>query len=223
MKSLAIIPARAGSKGIEGKNYKLLNGKPLISYTIEAALNSKIDRVIISTNCPEVIKISKKYNVEVINRPEEISSDTSVTIDAIHHVLQNIESSDEYELIITLQATSPLRTSEHINESIDLYNNQNGDSLISVCKVPHNFSVEKIMLFDGDYLVGNTEPKRRQETKESYARNGAAIYITSKKIIKDSIMGKKIVPYLMDKISSFDIDELEDWIIIESLLKNRSY
>lgn len=216
-KVLGIIPARAGSKGIPGKNYKLLNGKPLIQYTIEAAMNSLLSKVVISTNCPEVARIGKELGVEVVARPEELCRDDSPTIDAVQYTLKHI--SDEFEAVMILQPTSPLRTSKHIDDSLKLFCEGNADSLVSVTKVPHNMTPEKIMTLENGLLVGNFQIKRRQDIPDYYARNGAAIYITSLEKTSEYILGGRIIPFIMNKMESFDIDDMEDWAIVEKLIQ----
>ena len=217
MKILGIIPARGGSKGIPRKNIKLLNGKPLIAYTIEAALASNLDRVIVSTDCEEIAGISKEYGAEVIIRSFNLAEDTTPTLPVLQHVVSKLEV--EFDAVMTLQPTSPLRTSKHINEAIELFeSDKEVDSLVSVVEVPHNYMPEKLMSFDGKYLTGNREVKRRQEISTMYARNGAAIYITKTEKLGEYIFGGKILPYFMSKINSFDIDDIEDWEIVERLI-----
>ena len=218
MKILGIIPARGGSKGIPKKNIKLLNGKPLIAYTIEAALASNLDRVIVSTDCKEIAGISKEYGAEVIIRSFNLAEDTTPTLPVLQHVVSKLEV--EFDAVMTLQPTSPLRTSKHINEAIELFeSDKEVDSLVSVVEVPHNYMPEKLMSFDGKYLTGNREVKRRQEISTMYARNGAAIYITKTEKLGEYIFGGKILPYFMSKIKSFDIDDMEDWEIVERIIK----
>ena len=217
MKILGIIPARGGSKGIPRKNIKLLNGKPLIAYTIEAALASNLDRVIVSTDCEEIAGISKEYGAEVIIRSFNLAEDTTPTLPVLQHVVSKLEV--EFDAVMTLQPTSPLRTSKHINEAIELFeSDKEVDSLVSVVEVPHNYMPEKLMSFDGKYLTGNREVKRRQEISTMYARNGAAIYITKTEKLGEYIFGGKILPYFMSKINSFDIDDIKDWEIVERLI-----
>jgi CMP-N,N'-diacetyllegionaminic acid synthase len=123
---------------------------------------------------------------------------------------------------MTLQATSPMRTAKHINEAIELFSkNKEADSLVSVVQVPHNFSPEKVISVSGKYLSGNNKIKQRQEVEVMYARNGAAIYITKVEKLNKYIFGGKVLPYLMSKISSFDIDDTEDWEIVKILIKYR--
>lgn len=217
MKILGIIPARGGSKGIPKKNIKLLNGKPLIAYTIEAALASNLYRVIVSTDCEEIASISKKYSVEVIMRPAHLAEDKTPTLPVLQDVVTRLE--EEFDAVMTLQPTSPLRTSKHINEAIELFeSDKEADSLVSVVEVPHNYLPEKLMSYDGKYLSGNSEAKRRQEVSAMYARNGAAIYITKTEKLSEYIFGGKILPYFMSKTNSFDIDDMEDWEIVERII-----
>lgn len=217
MKILGIIPARGGSKGIPKKNIKLLKGKPLIAYTIEAALASNLDRVIVSTDCKEIASVSKEYGAETIMRPAHLAEDRTPTLPALQDVVARLD--EEFDAVTTLQPTSPLRTVEDINKSIEIFSNdREADSLVSVVKVPHNYMPEKLMSLDDKYLTGNGEIKRRQEVSTMYARNGAAIYITKTQKLSEYIFGGKILPYFMSKMNSFDIDDMEDWEIVERLI-----
>ena len=220
MRILGVIPARGGSKGIRKKNLKLLCGQPLIYYTIKASSNSNLDRVIVSTDSEELIKISNSLGAEVLKRPSELAKDDSTTLAVLEHVLQSINES--YDAIMVLQPTSPLRRKEHINESIEIFKNDNeADSLVSVVKVPHNFYPYKQMSLDNGYLFGGKNIFRRQDLHENlYARNGAAIYISRINILNKSILGDKTLPYFMNKIDSIDIDDMEDWFLVESILKS---
>lgn len=220
MKILGIIPARGGSKGIPKKNIKLLNGKPLIAYTIEAGLKSNLNKVVVSTDCNEIAAISKEYGCEVIMRPINLAKDETPTLPVLQDVVEKID--ENFDSIMTLQPTSPLRNYKHINEAISLYKkDKDADSLVSVVEVMHSFMPNKLMSFNGKYLSGNNEIFRRQESQVMYARNGAAIYITRLKNLKEFIFGGKIVPYFMKKTVSFDLDDKEDWEILECQIKNR--
>jgi CMP-N-acetylneuraminic acid synthetase len=218
MKILGIIPARGGSKGIPKKNIKPLNGKPLIAYTIEAALNSSLARLIVSTDCIEIAEVSKQYGAEVMIRPSYLAQDDTPTLSVLQDVIKKMD--DDFSAIMTLQPTSPLRTKEDINKSIQLFENDNqADSLVSVVEVPHNFTPEKLMTYDGRYIHGSSRVKRRQDMASTiYARNGAAIYITKTEKLNEYILGGKILPYFMDKIRGFDIDDNQDWEIIEKII-----
>ena len=218
MKILGIIPARGGSKGIPKKNIKILNGKPLIAYTIEAALGSNLNRVIVSTDCEEIASISKEYGAEVMMRPSYLSEDQTPTLPVLQNLVSELE--EKYYAVMTLQPTSPLRTVEDINKSIEIFkNDEEADSLVSVVEIPHNYMPEKSMFFDGNDLSGNNKIKRRQDISTIYSRNGAAIYITKTEKLHKYIFGEKILPYFMKKINSFDIDDMEDWEIVSKIVK----
>lgn len=219
MKILGIIPARGGSKGIPKKNIKVLNGKPLIEYTINAAKRSKLDRVVVSTEDDEIAAICHLLNVEVISRPDNLAADNTPTKPVLQDVINRLD--EKFDAVMTLQPTSPLRSAEDINNAIKLFSSdKQADSLVSVVVLSHNFYPEKLMSFDGKYLQGNSEVKRRQELNTSYfARNGAAIYITKIDRLDEYIFGGKIVPYFMNKLHSFDIDDMDDWSIVERLMK----
>lgn len=219
MNILGIIPARGGSKGIPKKNIKILNGVPLIGYTIKAALNSNLDRIIVSTDCNEIAQIAEQYGVEVIKRPSELAEDKTPTLPVLQDIVKKLD--EKYEAVMTLQPTSPLRTEKHINESIELFKeDKNVDSLVSVIEVPHNYMPEKLMSFNGKYITGNNNIKRRQDISTMYARNGAAIYITKVDHLDEYIFGGNILPYKMNKMNSLDIDDIEDWKIVERIMKN---
>lgn len=217
MKTLGVIPARGGSKGIPKKNIKLLNGKPLIAYTIKAAIASNIDRVVVTTDCKEIAKISTICGAEVVMRSDDLSKDSTPTLPVIQDVIEKLQF--KCDAVVTLQPTSPLRTYKHINEALDLFKKtKDADSLVSVVAVPHNFMPEKLMRINDDYLVGSNHTKRRQECDMVYARNGAAIYITKMININKYIFGGLVVPFHMSKINSFDIDDIEDWKIVEKVM-----
>ena len=222
MKYLAVIPARGGSKGIKNKNIKLLNGKPLIQYTIEAAQQSVINDLVVSTDDKSIAKVAQNLGVSVINRPQQLAKDDTPTLPVLQHALH--QSGGQFDAVVTLQPTSPFRTANHINEAIQLFESSNGaDSLVSVVKVPHNMVPESIMAIENGELVNYIEstPLRRQDKPTYYARNGAAIYITKIKQLKLSVFGGEILPYKMSKIDSFDIDDEDDWQIIEALINKK--
>ena len=223
MNIISIIPARGGSKGIPRKNIKLLNGKPLTSYSIDASNScSLIDDTYVSTEDAEISEISKGNNAEVIERPDELASDDSSSIDVILHVLDYLENRGELpDLFVLLQPTSPLRTSEDIEASINLFLESDCDSLVSVCELDHrsllNFSLE-----DGFLVQNNNESlfnSRRQDIPTHYSLNGA-IYITTPEFIRKnkSFYSDKTIPHVMSKEKSIDIDTSFDFKLAEFLL-----
>ena len=137
-KFLAIVPARAGSKGIKDKNIVELNGKPLIAYSIESGIKSKyIDKVVVTTDGKEIAKVARKYGAEVpFMRPSYLSSDTAKTIDAVIHCIEEMKKlGEEYDYMVLLQPTQPLRQAWHIDEAIELILEKNEEALVSVSKV----------------------------------------------------------------------------------------
>jgi len=227
MEILAIIPARKGSKGIINKNIKKINGKPLISYSIEAALNSKyINKVAVSTDSDEILEIADSYNVESINRPQNLAQDDSTTIDAIKHTLNTLKESKNYfpEVLILLQPTSPLRDSNDIDEAMKMFlEDEDTDSIISIAKFIHDplwsFKIEDEYLspyFDGEFLN-----KRRQELPQLYLPNGAIYIIKTKKLLeKNSFILEKSKAYLMKREKSFDIDTELDLKLVKCLMND---
>lgn len=218
MKVLGIIPARGGSKGIPKKNLKILCGKPLIAYTFEEAKKSALSKIVVSTDSAEIAECAQSYGIDVCLRPLELAQDSSATLDALKYTVS--KGYQDYDAVMTLQPTSPLRTFLHINEAIHLFKSTPGaDSLVSVVRVPHSFMPEKLMELKEGYLVGDFSPRMRQHVDIRYARNGAAIYITKMDNLKNYILGGNVLAYKMSKISSIDIDDLEDWEIVERLLR----
>lgn len=220
MKILGFIPARGGSKGLPGKNKKIILGKPLIAHTIEAALCSNLYDVVVSSDDDEILDIARQYDVKVIKRPDDLSGDLAPTLPVMVHAVNAV--SDNFDAVMTLQATSPLRTIKHINDTIALFSqDDNADSLVSIIKIPHKFTDSSIMLKDGKYIQPvdvNNLVLRRQEKPTYWARNGAAIYITRIDKIEEYIFGGKIIPYEMSKLESIDIDDIEDWQMAEAIM-----
>lgn len=223
---LAIIPARGGSKGIKNKNIVNLKGKPLISYTIEEAKKSGIfDKIIVSTDSPEIAEISKKYGAEVpFLRPENLSTDTASTIDVILHALNYFIDNDEYyDYFVLLQPTSPLRKAEDILNSVDLLFEKDADSVVSVCEVEHSPLFSNTLPQDlslSNFIRKDLRDKRRQDLPKYYRINGA-IYISRVETFlktKDFYEGKSYA-YIMPIERSIDIDSIVDLKMAEILME----
>ncbi len=221
MKILAIIPARAGSKGVPNKNIREISGKPLIGYTIEEAIKSKkISKIVVSSDSEKIIKLSKKYGVETIQRPKKYSTDSAPMISVISHVI-NKKNYSEFDHIILLQPTCPLRTCKDIDLAIGKYGKNKVDSLISVYKVEdsHPSRMYKIKNNRLCSIQKKDTTKNRQDLNPIYLRNGA-IYITKKKLIKEGkIWGGSIFPYLMSKEKSLNIDDMSDFQYAKYLIE----
>lgn len=221
---LAIIPARGGSKGVPGKNIKLLNGKPLIAYTIEAALISKeITRVIVSTDDVEIAKISKDYGADVpFLRPGNLATDSAKSIDTYIYTLKRLQELEDYEAneFVVLQPTSPFRTSNDIDEAISLYKLRRADSVVSFCKEDHPIVWHKYLNQEGRIeSIFQGEIRNRQEERPTYYPNGA-IFIFSKDLIDSGeYYSENSYAYVMPRKRSVDIDSMEDFEYAEYLIK----
>lgn len=226
MRLLAVIPARGGSKGIPRKNLRLLGGRPLIAYSIDAAKGAgSVDRIVVSTDDAEIASVSRSLGVDVRLRPASLARDDTPTRDVLHHVVAEL-AAEGYapDAVLTLQPTSPLRTARHIDEAAALFAADPGaDSLVSCVPVPHIFHPQSVMRrTDQGYLepyFPATQPTRRQDKETAFARNGAAIYLTRTPRLSDYVFGGRLIPYLMDAASSIDIDTLEDLEVAERLLQ----
>lgn len=228
-KILAVIPARGGSKSIKNKNIVKVKDRPLIEFTANAAKKSKyINKVIVSTDDIKIKKISERLNLDVpFKRPKFLSTDRATTHEVIKHAVNNYERiiNCSFEIIVTLQPTSPLRTSKHIDESIEKFiSDKTSDSLISVQEVPHNFIPDSIMKIDEYGYINNYKKNqkrlvRRQDKAKFYARNGPAICITKRKKLEKYLYGGKISHYIMDYFSSLDIDTPKDLELLNKFIK----
>lgn len=221
MNILYLIPARGGSKGIPHKNIKPLAGKPLIYYSIDVARElTTDDNICVSTDDDEIIKVVEDYGLKVpFKRPTELATDTASTNDVILHTINYYESiGKQYDVIVLLQPTSPLRKSHHIKEALSLYKSD-VDLVVSVME-SHAATVLCHENNEGYIeLTFNKKIKRRQEVKQFYEYNGAIYIINSKSIMDKTMIGlNKKIKYIMDNISSIDIDTDLDWIIATAYL-----
>lgn len=220
---IAIIPARSGSKGLPDKNIKKLCDKPLIAYTIEAAIDSGcFDYVMVSTDSEKYAEISKKYGAEVpFLRSKENSSDTASSWDVCLEVLNKIDK--KFDIVVLLQPTSPLRTAQNIKEAIDLFFEKNADSILSVTKLDHpiewcNYLPEDFSL--NNFIKQEHRHKRRQDLLNSYRLNGAVFIIKSNLLSSNiNLFSEKSYAYVMDENKSIDVDTEKDFIIAKALLE----
>ena len=220
MKILGLIPARGGSKGVPGKNIKVLAGKPLIAYTVEQVNASmQIDRLILSTDDEKIAKVAKEIGLEVpFMRPDELANDTAGTLAVVQHALDFLEAEGEYyDAVCLLQVTSPYRPDGTIDAAIELFKQCKPDSLVSVRKVPDEFNPHWTFEIGNDNRlnIATGEDKiipRRQELPFAYHRDGA-IYITSVDTIrnKGSLLGDDIVAFPINSPKLINIDTMDDW------------
>jgi len=238
--SLAIIPARGGSKGIPGKNIKLLAGKPLIAWTIEAAQKAVyLDRVIVSTDDEEIAKVARECGAEVpFLRPACISGDLATDVEFIDHALEFFEAQESFvpDIVLRLPPTSPLRTSEHIDTGIvTLVDTEGADAvrpIVEVDKHPYKFWLKDdvderfLKAFLTKEYTGFDEPHNlpRQLFAKVYRHTGAMDVVWVKTIKEQrSTSGKKLAHFPMSEEESVNIDNPIDFEIAELLMrKNKS-
>lgn len=224
-KILAIIPARGGSKRIPGKNIKLLAGKPLIAYTIEAAKKSKlIGKVVVSTDDAQISEAAKKYGADVIERPTELAQDETPTLPVMIHVLDVLKKREQYkpDFIILLQPTCPLRNEDDINNIIKLMA-EGADSAQTFCKaVQHPAYMVTIKHGIAIPIDKKGYTTRSQDLPEIYAKNGAVYGVTYDLLMnKKTLYGKNNKAAIMPVERSVEIDELSDFKLAEFYLKEK--
>ena len=224
IKILAIIPARGGSKGLPRKNILPLAEKPLIGWTIEAALSSNaIAHVFVSTDDDEISALSKTFGAKILMRPAELATDTASSDTLITHAIREVDLMGIcFTHVCLLQPTSPLRTYQHINAAVSILKDVNSGCVVSVFKPKYSMAKAYQLLSDGT-LVGLFSPDApytaRQRLPEAFFPNGA-IYLFSKDdfLIKNQIPRDSIVPYVMQEADSIDIDDQKDLEIAQKIL-----
>lgn len=221
IKTVAIIPARGGSKGIPRKNVKELNGKPLIGYIIETALGvDEIDRVIVSTEDPEIEAAARSFGAEVpFTRPLELAGDEIGTLPVLQHAVSYLEENENYkpDIVILLYATSPMLSHSRIMEALGLIKEKNFDSVLSVIEDRGHYWIENRGKYERFYPKNL---RNRQFTKPLFKENGA-IYITKRDILmeKNEIVDGNIGFLVMEERETVDIDEPFDFEIVEVMMK----
>jgi len=227
MKVLGLVPARGGSKGVPRKNIKLLNGKPLLAYTIESAYRSaRLDQIVLSTEDEEIAKLGRELGIEVpFLRPPELASDEAPTFPVVMHAVEQMERSGRsFDAVCLLQPTNPLRRAEDIDACIDLLEGTSADSVVSVLRVPHEYNPKWVYLptENGDLKLstGDSEPvKRRQDLPPAYHRDGS-IYVTRRNVLDKfgNLYGQRTRGYELDPSRSVNIDTNDDWMLAERMI-----
>lgn len=227
---LGLIPARSGSKGLVWKNIRPLFGKPLIAWTIEAALKSKyLDKIIVSTDAPKIAKISKKFGAGVpFIRPKKLASDRAKSIDVILHALRFYQrDAQEFDYLILLEPTSPLREAVDIDKSIELLvnNTQGAVSIAGVSKVIAAHPAFDVMINDKGLLVpyerNFAKAGRRQDLSKLYFLEGSIYASQVNELFKRrTFFHKRTLGYIVPKWKSLEVDDFMDLVCIEAIMKN---
>lgn len=227
MMKIAIIPARGGSKRLPGKNIKNLCGRPLIEWTIDAALKSELfDRIIVSTDSEQIRDISIRAGAEVpYLRSPELSSDTATTNDVVTDIIRWLEETGvEVSTVMILQPTSPLRTETDIAKAFDLMNEKKARAIISVCEVEH--PIQYCNTLPNDLSMDNFIPAiniQRSQDLPTYYRLNGSIYLFNRDYVSNinNLYSKGTFAYIMNRFNSIDIDEQIDFELAEILLSKR--
>lgn len=226
-KVIAIIPARSGSKGLPDKNIRILNGKPLLAYSIEAAINSGVfDKIHVSTDSIYYANIAKKYGADVpFLRDEENAMDVSSSWDVVREVLKKYQKIGwDFDVCVLLQPTSPLRGAVDIKAAYALFQEQNAKSLVSVTEVDHPvqwcFKLDKNH-YTVDFATSPFKNCRRQELEKYYRENGAIYIAHTSDIVTQTFdfYTEQCIAYVMKREYSVDIDTLRDFVIAEALME----
>jgi CMP-N-acetylneuraminic acid synthetase len=226
---LGLVPARAGSKGLPGKNLNLLAGRPLVAYAADAARDSGvIDRIVLSTDSEEIAAAGRAAGLEVpFMRPAELAGDETPMFAVIEHALTALRSTGwNAELIALLQPTSPLRTGRHVRDAVALLRDTNADSVVTVVEVPRHLSPDYVMrIEDGvlrPFLPDGARVTRRQDARPAYAREGT-VYACWRRTVETfgDIYGRDCRPLLIDPAESLSIDSAADWDEAERRLQRQ--
>ena len=219
---IAVIPARGGSKGVPKKNIRPLAGRPLISYTIEAAKRAKsVERVIVSTDDAEIARVAKQDGAEVIMRPAELATDEAPAELALIHVVETLKRTEGYavDVVVTLEPTSPLRSPGLIDRCVETLRRTGADSVVTVVET---WGVLGIPDPKGWFTYERNQPRRRQDRAPRYMESGAA-YVTKAEILLSQrlICGGKLQSVVVGQDEGVDINTLSDFAIAEALLARR--
>lgn len=227
-KVLGITLARGGSKSVPGKNIAVLNGKPMLAYTIEEALKSRyVTRYVVSSDSDEVLEIAREYGADVIKRPEYLAQDDTPTWDALKHALDYCESDVLYGIIADIRCTNPLKTVDDIDGAILKLVKTGADSVIGVSKLDDHHPYRIKRLFKDRILdFGGIEPSgfNRQDLKpDAYIRNGS-IYVSRRAAFMEGVHirgSDETRPWVMPPERSVNVDTELDMLLVDTLLRRR--
>ena len=216
---LAVVPARSGSKGVPGKNIRLLGGRPLLAYTAESALASGVvDRLILSTDTDEIARVGRECGLEVpFLRPADLALDTTPMQPVIEHAVMNLEAKGwSPDIILVLQPTAPLRRPEHLASAVTQLHETNADSVVSVVELPRHLSPDYVMRIEDGRLVPflpeGAVVTRRQDARPAYVRDGT-VYACRRDtlVVQRSLYGTNCQPLVLSTSESLTIDSIDDW------------
>lgn len=229
MHTLGFIPARGGSKRVPGKNKRLLSGKPLICWTIEAALDAQtLDHIVVSSDDEEILEITQDYpQVQAMPRPEELAQDKSLVVDSVRHALAEVEASGDhmFDAIALIQVSSPLTLAEDIDATVQLLQQTKADTAVSVMQLDHAIYPPKLKYLEGNRLIPYWQEEGGRTAAHQmptlYVRNGS-IYVTQRHVIEQGqIIGEDCRGYVMPRERSIDINEEIDMQFVDFMMNNK--
>lgn len=215
MKTLAIVPARAGSKGVVGKNTRLFAGKPLVSWAIEVG-KATCDRVLVTSDDPDVLEIGEEYGVETIDRPAQLAKDDTPMVDVLKHVMAS--ETEPPDCLVLLQPTQPLRQEKHVRQALARFGDD-CDSVVSVVTIPAHYSPEWALRLGSTYLsrfLPGVQPTRRQDCEPAYYRDGT-VYVIRASLPRQGEMYGRAAPLIIPADESCTIDDEADWVRAEQM------
>jgi len=230
MRVLGLIPARGGSKGVPRKNVRLLNGRPLLAYTADAAFAARrLDRVILSTDDEEIAAVARGLGLEVpFLRPDALAQDETPMLPVVQHALRTLEDAGQaYDAVCLLQPTAPFRRPEDIDGCIDLLERESADAVVTVLPVPPEYNPHWVYFADPDgvlrlYTGGRAPIARRQSLPPAFHRDGSVYVVRCEVVLAgDSLYGERLYGYEVSSPSAHaNIDSPDDWVRAERLLRH---
>lgn len=225
LKVVAVIPARGGSKRLPGKNLIDLAGKPLIAWTIEAAIKSRVfDDIVVSSDDEHILAVASKYDdIITLKRPDHLASDTATTTDAVAHALEELEGrgTRAHDVVVVLQPTSPLRQAEDITAAFNQFRHDQSATLVSVCELDHPIEWSGTLDSNG-HLTGLNDSLRRSQDYEKHYRLNGAIYICRRENVQvgSALITGVPLAYVMPHLRSMDVDTRLDLKLCELILND---
>ncbi len=220
---LAVVPARSGSKGVPGKNTRVLGGRPLLAYAAESARASGVvDRLILSTDTDEIARVGRECGLEVpFLRPPDLALDTTPMLPVIEHAVTALEAGGwSPDIVLVLQPTSPLRRPQHLARAVALLHDTNADSVVSVVELRRHLSPDYVMRIENGRLVpflpDGAAVTRRQDARSAYVRDGT-VYACRRDtlIVQRSLYGTDCQPLVLSPSETMTIDSIDDWTAAE--------
>lgn len=229
MRILGLIPARGGSKGIPGKNIKLLGDKPLLAYTAEAALKApSLANVLLTTDDPDIAAVGRGLGLSVpFLRPADLASDRAPTLPVIQHALTWLaEKGEDYDAVCLLQPTNPFRTSSEIEKGISVFRELDADTVVSVREVPKEYHPEWVYLTDATGALtlstGASQPiSRRQDLSTAYHRDGSLYIARTRLILEENTLYGRHIRGFVPTSPYLNLDTPADWARAEALLAQK--